>query len=250
MTMSDWTGVYSTTESIKAGLDLEMPGPTTMRGKTIERALNCEKLFPSDIDACVRKILELLKRAYASKIPFNGPEEGVDTPALRALLREAAASATVLLKNDHHVLPLPTKLGKIAVLGPNAKLAMPSGGGSARLLSTYTVSPLEAITAHAKEIGAEVVYSIGAASYKCLPLLDAYISLPGGGKGALVEFWSTSPTPDFLSPKANVRDEIAACAWSTPTKASECFMNDGIVRVVSALYVASSDRAPYRMRRK
>ena len=25
MVMSDWTGVYSTTESIKAGLDLEMP---------------------------------------------------------------------------------------------------------------------------------------------------------------------------------------------------------------------------------
>lgn len=28
--MSDWTGVYSTTESIKAGLDLEMPYVMTL----------------------------------------------------------------------------------------------------------------------------------------------------------------------------------------------------------------------------
>ncbi|KZP20178.1 glycoside hydrolase family 3 protein [Athelia psychrophila] len=228
MTMSDWTGVYSTAESIKAGLDLEMPGPSIVRGKAVERALICEKLFPSDIDACVRKILELLKRAYASQIPFDAPELGVDTPALRALLRAAAASATVLLKNDHQVLPLPATLKKIAVLGPNAKAAMTSGGGSARLLSTYTVSPFEAISAHAKDIGAEVVYGIGAASHKYLPLLDAHISQPGAGKGALVEFWNASPTADFLSPVADVTAAVAPAAWSTPTKVSDCFLMDGI----------------------
>ncbi|KAF7975113.1 hypothetical protein HWV62_10399 [Athelia sp. TMB] len=228
MTMSDWTGVYSTAESIKAGLDLEMPGPSIVRGKAVERALVCEKLFPADIDACVRKILQLLKRAYASGIPFDGPEEGIDTPPLRALLRRAAARATVLLKNDKGVLPLGTPK-KIAVLGPNAKVAMTSGGGSARLLSTYTVSPLEAITAHAKEIGAEVSYTIGAASHKYLPLLDPYITQPGGTeKGALVEFWNASPTGDFLSPEADLGTAVAASAWSTPTKVTDCFLMDGI----------------------
>lgn len=70
--MSDWTGVYSTVESIKAGLDLEMPcvlffvqavkfltisrGPSVMRGAALERSIIAEKLFPSDINIRVRKV--------------------------------------------------------------------------------------------------------------------------------------------------------------------------------------------------
>lgn len=71
--MSDWIGVYSTAESIKAGVDLEMPyaitgcfffdyltitfrGPSVMRGKAVERCLSAEKLFPSDIDNRARKV--------------------------------------------------------------------------------------------------------------------------------------------------------------------------------------------------
>jgi len=53
--MSDWTGVYSTVESIKAGLDLEMPGPSLFRGKALERSIKAEKLFPADVDVRVRK---------------------------------------------------------------------------------------------------------------------------------------------------------------------------------------------------
>ena len=72
--MSDWIGVYSTTESIKAGLDLEMPyvnhiedmrscglipafsGPTAMRGRAVERAMAGGKLDISDLDFCVRNV--------------------------------------------------------------------------------------------------------------------------------------------------------------------------------------------------
>lgn len=74
LVMSDWIGVWSTSESIKAGLDLEMPyvfpkittvipwfklfhsGPTVMRGKAVERALIGEKIFPKDVDDRVRKV--------------------------------------------------------------------------------------------------------------------------------------------------------------------------------------------------
>ncbi|TFK55623.1 glycoside hydrolase family 3 protein [Heliocybe sulcata] len=226
--MSDWTGVYSTVESIKAGLDLEMPGPAYMRGKAVERALIGQKLFPSDIDDRVRKILEILKRAYASAIPFNGPEEGVDTPQLRALLRKAAADATVLLKNDNSVLPIVGSPKKIAVIGPNAKQAFTSGGGSARLLSSYTVSPLEGITAAAQEIGSTVDYAIGATSHVLLPLLDGLIQQNSGEPGALVEFWNESPSASFLSTYANLQEPLPACAWSTPTLGSWCFLADGV----------------------
>jgi beta-glucosidase len=75
---------------------------------------------------------------------------------------------------------------------------MTSGGGSARLLSTYTVSPLEAISAVAKEIGAEVTYGIGAMSYKYLPVLDPYIRREDGQPAALLEFWNDSPEEELL----------------------------------------------------
>ncbi|VDC07331.1 unnamed protein product [Peniophora sp. CBMAI 1063] len=222
MTMSDWIGTYSTTEAIKAGLDLEMPGPSVVRGAAITRALAGEKLLPGDIDARVRKILELMVHAHESGIPFDGPEESYDTPEVRALLRRAAADATVLLKNDAGVLPLKSPRS-IAVIGPNAKLAFSSGGGSARLLETYTVSALDAITAVAAETGAQVTFSVGAHTHNWLPLLDPYIT-HGGKPGALVEFWNEEPAPGWLE---NL-EEGPACAWSTPTRGSSCFLMDGI----------------------
>lgn len=33
-----------------------LSGPSVMRGKAVERALISEKLLPSDIDECVRKV--------------------------------------------------------------------------------------------------------------------------------------------------------------------------------------------------
>ncbi|KAK6980731.1 putative beta-glucosidase I [Favolaschia claudopus] len=227
--MSDYTGVYSTTESLKAGLDLEMPGPTVMRGKAVERAIMGGKLFPSDIDTRVRKILELVKHAQASGIPFNVPEKSIDTPQLRQLLRQAAADAIVLLKNNNNVLPLSKNVKTIAVIGPNAKLAQTSGGGSARLLSTYTVSPLEGIMTAAAQVGAKVKYTIGAASHRYLPLLDTYIKqLNRNTPGATLEFWNDPPSRDFLLPEANIEAPLSKCKWSTETLGTNCLLLDGI----------------------
>jgi len=175
--------------------------------------------------------LELLEHAYASGVPFDGPEEEIDTPELRQLLRTAAGDAIVLLKNDKNVLPLSAKgnIKTIAVIGPNAKQAMTSGGGSARLLSTYTVSPLEGISAAAKEIGAKVTYGIGASSHKFLPLLDPYMRQKDGQPGALIEFWNESPEGTFLNIDADIGKPLKQCVWSTPTLGSNCFLMDGVV---------------------
>ncbi|EGO27630.1 glycoside hydrolase family 3 protein [Serpula lacrymans var. lacrymans S7.9] len=244
MTMSDWIGVYSTSESISAGLDLEMPGPTVMRGKAVERALAGEKLFLSDVDNRVRKILELIQRAQASGVPFNGPEEGVDTPELRQLLRTAASDAIVLLKNEKKILPLSSQSGlkRIAVIGPNAKQAFTSGGGSARLLSTYTVSPLEGITAAAKELGAEISYTIGATSHKYLPEASPFIKSSHGGKPALLEFWNESPNSTFLNTTPSFSEQLTPCAWSTPTANTNIFLADGVdTSKYSTIFVPDED---------
>jgi len=122
--MSDWSGTYSSAEAIKAGLDLEMPGPCIMRGSAVERDVIGGKLVPADIDDCTLRVLKFVEEAIESGIPFGAKEESIDTPAVRGLLRESAVGGVVLLKNDNNVLPLKPRAGaKIAVIGPNARKA-------------------------------------------------------------------------------------------------------------------------------
>jgi beta-glucosidase len=203
-----------------------------MRGPAVNRALIAQKLMPADIDERVRKILGLLKRAAASGIPFDAEEKGLDTPEVRTLLREAAGQATVLLKNDRGLLPIKgdsLKGKKIAVLGPNARVAQFSGGGSARLLPTYAVSPLEGITAAAKEVGAEVIFNAGANTHKYVPHAHEYIAFEGKPTTAHMQFWNAAPTEDWLSTSAKVRDDkLPKTAWETTTAISECFLADGV----------------------
>ena len=174
-------------------------------------------------------MLEILQRAYDSGIPFDAPENVLDTPQVRSLLRKACADAIVLLKNDKKLLPIKSDVRKIAVIGPNAKYAVTSGGGSAALLSTYTVSPLEGITSAAKAIGAEVQYTVGSLSHQYLPVIDPYISHNGESPSAFFEFWNESPTEDFLSLSPDLSKSLPTCAWSTTTTTGKCFLADGIV---------------------
>lgn len=146
-------------------------------------------------------------------------------------MREAAADAIVLLKNDQHILPLSSKAKSIAVIGPNAKLPMISGGGSAALRPTYAVSPLEGITNAAKELGIDVKYTLGALTQKYLPLIDPLITQEDGTQGALFEFWNEEPTKDFLQTDPNLTVPLPAPAWSTPSASSYAFLADGVVRI-------------------
>ena len=78
----------------------------------------------------------------------DDPEEqptSEDRPEDRALAREAAAAATVLLKNTG-VLPLEqTELRRVAVIGPNAGRAVIMGGGSASVPAHDLRPPLDAL---------------------------------------------------------------------------------------------------------
>ena len=187
--MSDWFGVYSTTESLKAGLDLEMPGPTLVRGRQIDLALRCGKLLPHHIDARVREVLKLIKRVLPLGIPERAPERTIDSPQTAALLRELTASSIVLLKNDRSVLPF-DKRKTIAVIGPNAAYAAYCGGGSASLPPYYAVSPLQGVQGKT----AKVEYALGAPGWKKLPLLS-YISKAMDGKpGFSLKIYKEPPT--------------------------------------------------------
>ena len=53
--MSDWSGTYSSSDAIKASLDLEMPGPAYVRGVCVERDIVGGKLRPEDVNECVQR---------------------------------------------------------------------------------------------------------------------------------------------------------------------------------------------------
>lgn len=218
MIMSDWSGTHSSSEAIKASLDLEMPGPAIMRGASLERDIVGGKLRNEDIDECVLRVsrktfisfllsrsvpwpgahasqvLNFVKTAQLSDIPFEAEVGTIDTPEVRSLLRESAGSGVVLLKNSASSLPIKAKSGtKIAVIGPNAKASCYAGGGSASLFPTYTVTPVDAISEDAKELGATVEYVLGADNTRWTPLLNPFITLPDGkdgdGPGVHIEFF-------------------------------------------------------------
>ena len=99
-------GTYSTSEAINAGLDLEMPGPSRLRGGLLQGALASNKVTEHAITQRAREVLNLVNRCAAAGIPANAEEGTRDTPETAALLKKISANSIVLLKNEGNVLPL------------------------------------------------------------------------------------------------------------------------------------------------
>jgi len=177
--VSDWfESVKSTAASVNAGLDLEMPMPR-WRGKKLLEAVEQGEVKEATIDTSVRRLLLLLEKAGLFEHFEAIEEQAIDLPERRALVREAAAEGIVLLKNAHQVLPLqPEQLTSIAVIGPNARVAHISGGGSSQVTAHYAVTPFAGIVA---KVGAQVRigYEQGCTNYRLLPLLDTSLVLAG-----------------------------------------------------------------------
>ncbi|KXH51448.1 beta-glucosidase [Colletotrichum simmondsii] len=196
LVMSDWFGTYSTSEAIKAGLDLEMPGPSRWRAGALSHAIMSNKVKRSELDSAVRNVLKLVKQGLENtSIPPNAPETEANTPEHIALLREAAAKSLVLLKNERSILPF-DKNKKIAVIGPNANIATYCGGGSAGLRAYNTVTPLEGV----KSLASDVVFSQGAYGHQSLPLLGKALKTPNGKqRGFVLRIYNDPPPKDTAS---------------------------------------------------
>ncbi|KAK1513120.1 beta-glucosidase [Colletotrichum tamarilloi] len=196
LVMSDWFGTYSTSEAIKAGLDLEMPGPSRWRAGALSHAIMSNKVKRSELDSAVRNVLKLVKQGLENtSIPPSAPETEANTPEHIALLREAAAKSLVLLKNERSILPF-DKNKKIAVIGPNANIATYCGGGSAGLRAYNTVTPLEGV----KSLASDVVFSQGAYGHQSLPLLGKALKTPNGKqRGFVLRIYNDPPPKDTAS---------------------------------------------------
>ncbi len=188
--MSDWMGTYD--EAVPAGgLDLEMPGPARwMAAEVVKKALASGSLTESALDDKVRRLLGVLEKAGAFENPNLQPEKAEDRPEHRAVMREAAREAIVLLKNEG-VLPL-KGVKSLAVIGPHAARANILGGGSSAVNPHYAVSPLAGIRARAGE-AVKVETAPGCFIHRTLPApLPETLNTPEGRRGLLLSIFDNA----------------------------------------------------------
>lgn len=132
--VSDWGAVHDRVAALKAGLDLEMPGPKQTRVNAVIEAVRNGELDEAVVDEAARRILTIVCRAAQT------PKEGAfDVAAHHALARRIAAESMVLLKNDG-LLPLRNPQ-HVAVIGRVAREAHFQGGGSSHINPTQVDVP-------------------------------------------------------------------------------------------------------------
>jgi beta-glucosidase len=168
--MSDWFGSRTTAPTVNAGLDLEMPGPTRDRGDKLIAAVKDGAVSAETVRTRAINMVRLMQRVGSLWDHRALAEVADNKPEHRALIRRAGAEGAVLLKNDDATLPLSKDIGKVAVIGPNAKEAQIMGGGSAMLNPHYRVSPLDALV---DRLGADrVIYERGCTNHRWEPMLS------------------------------------------------------------------------------
>jgi beta-glucosidase len=140
---SDWGATHTTAKAINAGLDEEEgsdAGPSYFGRVPVLFALANHDVTQDRIDDMVRRKLYAM---ITSGVMDDSPQGGakIDFDAARKFAQSVEEQSIVLLKNDHHQLPLPpSKLTRIAVIGSHADAAVMSGGGSADTMHPVTGS--------------------------------------------------------------------------------------------------------------
>lgn len=185
--LTDWAALTETVASAHAGLDLEMPGPGRAYGEALAAAAMAGEVAESMVDEQVHRLLSVFDRIGVFADPLDGTERAVDRAEDRALTREAAAAGMVLLRNCD-LLPLLGSVGRIALIGPNARSLTLMGGGSAAL-RTHPVESLD--EALRKVVDAEIEVEPGWAPDSVpRPVFAGQLIDREGGTGLTIELFA------------------------------------------------------------
>ena len=128
-----------------------MPTSYEKNDRLIVEAVKSGRLNESELDKCVRRILEMIDRYLENA----EPETLWDMNRHHELARRIESECIVLLKNENEVLPL-NKNKKIAFIGKFAETPRYQGGGSSHINSFKVTSALDAVSEYA-----EVTYAEG-----------------------------------------------------------------------------------------
>ena len=156
--VSDWSGTHSTVESVKHGLNVEMPDSKYL-GEALLDSVIAGAVSEEVINQRVREILRV--RLAIDPVPAEEANQVVTSqPESQRIAYDVASKSVVLLKNEG-ILPLDlSEKPLIAVIGENAVREMGSGGIGAGVKTLYEVTPLEGLK---NKIGdkAEIQYAQG-----------------------------------------------------------------------------------------
>lgn len=168
--MSDWYGSHSGAESLIAGLDLEMPGPSAHRGAKLVQEMRASVVSHEDLDRSVRSVLQMVDRT-------TKPATTHIMSRSSSMARQTAVEGIVLLKNERKILPLDLQQQpSIAVIGAAGANPVVTGGGSACAHPEYEVPFLEALRRSHPEQG-KVEYAAGVCPFVCVPAMPLETTL-------------------------------------------------------------------------
>ncbi|ANI80048.1 MULTISPECIES: glycoside hydrolase family 3 C-terminal domain-containing protein [Sphingobium] len=132
--MSDWGAVHST-EAILAGLDQQ--SGEQLDGKRyfsdlLVKALQEGKVPQSAVDKAAGRVLYAIYAHGLADNPLK-PGQPINYDANAEVAQRAAEQGIVLLRNEGGILPLAASAKKILVVGGNADVGVPGGGGSSQV---------------------------------------------------------------------------------------------------------------------
>jgi len=200
LVMTDWFGGDNAAEQIAAGNDMLQPG-TDLQYKQIMDAIADGSLTEKELDICVARCLELVKRS--PKVKGYAYTNKPDLKAHAQVTRQSALEGMVLLENKG-VLPL-KEVKNVAVFGCTSYAFIAGGTGSGNVNRAYTVSLLDGL----KNAGFQVDESKKDAYLKHIAREEADFKAGLGGD-ALAAFYPV-PRPSELIPNAF---ELGASALS------------------------------------
>lgn len=169
--VSDWYGTVSCADSINAGLDLEMPGPSIWRGKLLEMSIFHDTVTQKSLDDAVRGVLYLVNKAAESGIPEDAFEGLKDDDATTRIVLQAARESIVLMKNSNDILPL-KKNKKVLVIGEAAKKANFASGGCTNVKPYRQISLYDSLVERFGD--SNVTWCLGASNRKLLPSFSLF----------------------------------------------------------------------------
>jgi beta-glucosidase len=238
MVMSDWGGVHETAGVIKAGNDLEMPGPGLLTAQNIADDREDGVITQATLDASLHNILRTIIRSGVLD-PHPAPDHSVvGCPEHLQIAHDAAAEGMTLLKNTGGVLPLDrSRLKTIAVFGSKAKRWQMGGGGSPDLQPTRSIFPLDGVTKLAGD-GIKVTFAEGESveaaqdRAKNADVALLFAGSPGESEG------SDRASMDLVSGEADLIRAVAAANKNTVVVVSSggpCKFSDWIDAVAAAI---------------
>jgi beta-glucosidase len=164
---SDFGATHSTAPSMNAGLDLEMQSGIWFTGENIGQALATGALTMSTVNqALTRRYTQMFKAGIFDRPVIRTP---LDSPTIQTDGTEAGLigeQSAVLLKNSGNLLPLSKTIRSIVIVGHNTYVddALSGGGGSSKVLPTYTVTPQQGIKNVLQQIGSSATVKVLAAA--------------------------------------------------------------------------------------